>query len=59
MKLDLDTNRFIRYAVGGLLITATILEPLKAYSTVLGIVAIYLIITAGTETYPETRLMRS
>ncbi len=58
MKLELDANRFIRYAVGGLLITATILKPLKAYSTVLGIAAIYLILTAGAEVYPETRIMR-
>ncbi len=56
--MDLDTNQLIRYAVGGLLISATIFKPFRAYSTVLGVAALYLIITAGTEYYPESSLIR-
>ncbi len=56
--MSLNINQLIRYAVGGLLISATIFKPFRAYSTVLGVAALYLIITAGTEYYPESSLIR-
>ena len=55
--LNININRLIRYAVGGMLIIASVLEPFKAYSTVFGILAVYLVITAGTEYYPEYKVL--